>query len=147
MSKRGDDCHWKSLENIEPAISVTLQKSCYFCSARKNWKLKNQSLSRIRLFVTPLDCSPPGSSVHGILQPGTLEWVAIPFSRGSSQPRAWTWVSCIAGRFFTIWATREESPLAKKEKQKKFSEVQQVLTLTLQQKVRWIQAPIPRADT
>ena len=55
----------------------------------------------------PMDCSPPGSSVHGILQARTLEWVAIPFSRGSSQPRDWTWVSCIAGRFFTIWATRE----------------------------------------
>ena len=36
-----------------------------------------------------------------------LEWVAIPISRGPSQPRDWTWVSCIAGRFFTVWATRE----------------------------------------
>ena len=36
-----------------------------------------------------------------------LEWVAIPFSRGSSRPRGWAWVSCIAGRFLTIWATRE----------------------------------------
>ena len=53
------------------------------------------------------DCSPPGSSVHGILQARILEWVDIPFSRGSSQPRDQTWVSCIAGRFFTIWATRE----------------------------------------
>ena len=49
----------------------------------------------------------PGSSVHGIPQARILEWVAIPFSRGSSQPRDWTWVSLIAGRFFTIWATRE----------------------------------------
>ena len=55
----------------------------------------------------PMDCSPPGSSVHGILQARILEWVAIPFSRGSSQPRDGTQVSCIAGRFFTIWATRE----------------------------------------
>ena len=47
----------------------------------------------------PMDCSPPGSSVHGILQARTLEWVAISFSRGSSWPRDWTWVSCIAGRF------------------------------------------------
>ena len=46
----------------------------------------------------------PGSSVHGILQARTLEWVAIAFSRGSSQPRDWTWVFHIAGRF---WATRE----------------------------------------
>ena len=52
----------------------------------------------------PTDCSLPGSSVHEILQAGILGWVAIPFSRGSSQPRDRTRVSCIAGRFFTIWA-------------------------------------------
>ena len=50
----------------------------------------------------PVDCSPPVSSVHGILQAGILEWVAIPFSRGSSQPRDRTQVSHIADRFFTI---------------------------------------------
>jgi len=54
----------------------------------------------------PMDCSPPGSSVHGILQARILEWVAIPFSRGSSQLRDWTWVSHTVGRFFSIWATR-----------------------------------------
>ena len=54
-----------------------------------------------------MDCSPPGSSVHGILQARTLEWVAMPSSRGSSQPRNQTEVSRIAGRFFTVWATRE----------------------------------------
>ena len=48
----------------------------------------------------PMDCNPPGSSVHGILQSRILEWVAIPFSRGSSQPRNGTRVFCIAGRFF-----------------------------------------------
>ena len=51
--------------------------------------------------------SPPGSSVHEISQARTLEWVAIPFSRGSSWLRDWTWVSCIAGRFFTYWTTWE----------------------------------------
>ena len=53
----------------------------------------------------PVDCSPPGSSVHGISQARILEWVAISSSRGSSQPRTQTHVfclSCIAGRFFTI---------------------------------------------
>ena len=50
----------------------------------------------------PLDYSPPGSSVHEILQARILERVAIPFSKGSSQPRDQTEVSCIAGRFFTI---------------------------------------------
>ena len=54
-----------------------------------------------------MDCSPPGSSVHGILQARILEWVAMPSSRGSSQPRGWTQVSHVAGRFFTTWATRE----------------------------------------
>ena len=63
-------------------------------------------LSRVWLFCDPVDCSLPGSSVHGILQARILEWVAIPFSR-SSLPRDWTWVSCTTGRFFTIWATRE----------------------------------------
>ena len=53
-----------------------------------------------------MDCSPLGSSVYGILQTRILEWVAIPFSRGSSQSSDWTWVSCIASRFFTVWATR-----------------------------------------
>ena len=43
----------------------------------------------------PMDCSPPGSSVRGILQARMLEWVAIPFSRGPSPPRDWTHVSCV----------------------------------------------------
>ena len=46
-------------------------------------------------------------TVHGILQARILEWVAVPFSRGSSQPRDQTQVSHIAGGFFTIWAPRE----------------------------------------
>ena len=59
----------------------------------------------------PTLCDPrkcrPGSSDYGILQARILEWVAISFSRGTYQPRDQTQVSCIAGRFFTIWATRE----------------------------------------
>ena len=54
-----------------------------------------------------MDCSPPGSSIHGILQARILEWVAYPFSSGSSQPRNRTRVSWTAGRFFTSWATME----------------------------------------
>ena len=57
----------------------------------------------------PMDCSPPGSSVHGISQARILEWVAISFSRGFSRPRDWTRVSGIAGRCFTVWATRESN--------------------------------------
>ena len=56
--------------------------------------------SCVQLFVTPWTVNPPGSSVHGILQARILEWVAIPFSRGSPQLRDWTQASCIAGRFF-----------------------------------------------
>ena len=54
-----------------------------------------------------MDCSLPGSSVHGISQARTLEWAAISFSRWSSQPKDQTQVSGIVGRFFIIWATRE----------------------------------------
>ena len=64
-------------------------------------------LSHFSCIELLMDCSLPGSSVHGILQARILEWVAISFSRGSSRPRARTQVSHIAGRFFTIRATRE----------------------------------------
>ena len=60
-----------------------------------------------------MDCSPSGSSVHRILQVRILERVAIPFSRGSSWLRDWTWIFCIGGRFFTIWVTREASKTLK----------------------------------
>ena len=58
-------------------------------------------LSSVGLFCDPMDSSPPGSSVHGIFQARTLEWVAISFSRGSSQLRARTHISYIKGGFFT----------------------------------------------
>ena len=57
-----------------------------------------------------MDCSLLSSSVHGIFQAIVLEWIAISFSRGSSQPRDRTWVSRIAGRHFTVWASREAPP-------------------------------------
>ena len=60
-----------------------------------------------------IDCSPPGSSAHGILQTRILEWEAIPFSRGSSRPTNQARVSCTVGSFFTIWATREALTLLK----------------------------------
>ena len=53
-----------------------------------------------------MDCSPPGSSIQGILQKRVLEWVAISFSRGSSWPRDWTWVSSIEADAFTVWANQ-----------------------------------------
>ena len=57
----------------------------------------------------PMDCSLPGSSVHGISQARILEWIAISFSRESSQLRDQTCVSCIAGRFFTILVSHQRS--------------------------------------
>ena len=50
----------------------------------------------------PMDCSPPGSSTHGILQARILEWVAISFSRGSSRPRDRTWLPALQANFFTV---------------------------------------------
>jgi len=55
----------------------------------------------------PTLCDPMDSTVPGILKAKILEWVTFPFSNGYSQPRDWTQVSCIAGGFFTSWATRE----------------------------------------
>ena len=69
---------------------------------------RSESRSVVSDFCDPMDCSPPGSSVHGILLARILEWVAITFFRGSSRPRDGTWVSCIlTGRFFTVWAIKE----------------------------------------
>ena len=73
--------------------------------------MHTKSLQSCPTLCDPMYCSPPGSSVHGILQARILKWVAIPFSTGSSWPMDWTRVSCIAGRFFTIWATKEAALL------------------------------------
>ena len=71
-----------------------------------SWKWK-WSRSVVSDSATPMDCSLPVSSLHGILQARVLEWVAISFSRGSSQSRDRTRVSCIPGRHFNLWVTRE----------------------------------------
>ena len=63
--------------------------------------------SHIRLFRDNINCSPPGSSVYGISQARLLGWAAISSSRGSSQPREWSCVSCLAGRFFTTEPPRK----------------------------------------
>ena len=72
-------------------------------------KVKSESLngSSCQTLGDPIDCTPPGSSVHGTLQARILQWVAILFSKGSSQPRVQTQVSCTAGGFLPIWVTRE----------------------------------------
>ena len=69
-------------------------------------EVKVKSLSRV-WFCNLMDCSLPGSTIHGIFQARILKWIAISVSRRSSQPSDWTWVSHIVGRRFTIWPTRE----------------------------------------
>ena len=71
------------------------------------WKCKSEVAQSCLTLCDPVDCILPGSSFHGVLQ----EWVAISFSRGSSQPRDRTQVSHIAGRRFTLWVTREACSL------------------------------------
>ena len=80
-----DVCVWKRKHDIE-------------------WSKVAQSCPTI---CDPMDCSPPGSSIQGILQTRIPEWVAMSFSTGSSRPRNRTQVSHIAGRRFNLWATRE----------------------------------------
>ena len=60
-----------------------------------------------RTLCDPMDCSPPVSSVHRILQAGILQWAAISSSRGPSWPRDWAQAPALTGRCFTVWATRE----------------------------------------
>ena len=70
----------------------------------------DHKLGYVKVKVTqlcPTLLDPTDYTVHEILQARILEWVALPFSRGSSEPRVWTQVSHIAGRFFTSWATRK----------------------------------------
>ena len=78
-------------------IKITYNKTCCVCMHAK-------SFQACLILCNPMDCSPPGSSVHGIFQSRILGWVAMPSSRGSSQPRDRTCISygfCIAGGFFT----------------------------------------------
>ena len=103
--------------HLERCLGTCIAQSNY-CVSEQSYKSQNlggrKSLfgevwvlvaqSRLTL-CDPMDCRPPGSSAHGILQARTLEWVALPFSSGFSQPRDQTRVFHIAGRFFTVWAT------------------------------------------
>ena len=103
---------------MEPTNTVTYFVRSYFCyvCVGRSKKLKVKSLSHVRL-CDSMDCSLPGFSVHGIFLARLLEWIAISFSRGSFQPRDWTWVSHIVDRLFTVWTTRE---VLKKKKSKKW---------------------------
>ena len=96
------------IEPISPVSLVLVGR--FFTTAALGKHCKHPESGKVKVLViqscptlcNPVDCSPPGSSVHGILQARILEWVAISFSRQSSRPRDQTQVSCTAGRFFTI---------------------------------------------
>ena len=104
----GSPLQYSCLENPHGQRSlVGLQRVGNDWVTKHSGRWKCESLSSCLTLCNLMDCSLPDSSVHGILQARILEWIAIPFSRGSSQPRDRTWVSCTAGRFFTVWATRE----------------------------------------
>jgi len=93
------------LHNSFTELWISQELWCSTCTCI--WKVKVLVTQSCPTLWDPRDCSSPWSSVSGILQARILEWDAIPCSRGSSRPRDWAWVSFAAGRFFTIWATRE----------------------------------------
>ena len=93
--------HWHDLP-----YWITVFSYCnYFCIHL--YESESEVTQSCLTLCDPMDCSLPGFPVHGVFQARVLEWVAISFSRGSFWPRDRTQVSCIAGRCFTLWATRE----------------------------------------
>ena len=94
-------------QHILPVKCSPLMHSFIWLTRGKGKWMKVLLAQSCPTLCDPMNCSPPGSSVHGILQARIMEWVAIAFSRGSSWPRGQTRVSHIAGKFVTIWATRE----------------------------------------
>ena len=108
---------WRLLQ-----VKCEFKYSCFIIGSSPSWLSECQLSSQLskeseseRHWVVSNSLRP-----HGLCSPWgslglPLEWVAVPFSQGSSQPRDWTQVSCIAGAFFTSWATREAS-LSKEER-------------------------------
>ena len=115
MTETTSPCHlgtWETghpQENLEITWEVENWLQLWMQPSRTWQKVESESevAQSCLTLCDPMDCSLPGSSVHGILQARVLEWVAIFFSRGSSRPRERTQVSCIPGRRFNRWATRE----------------------------------------
>ena len=98
-------CHWKKFSSLHKISYLFFcGGTCFTFTCFTFFFLITQSCLTL---CNSMDCSLPGSSVHGIFQARILEWVAISFSRGTSLPRDQTWVSRTIGRRFTVWATRE----------------------------------------
>ena len=99
-----------NVSSFAPSGIKAEKSSCCYCPLSAPTFLNLVCVLIAKLCPTlcdPMDCKPPSSSVHRILQARILEWVTVPFSRGSSQPRDRIWVSCVTGRFFTNRATKE----------------------------------------
>ena len=100
------DC-WLTHDGLFPGVLCCFKLWAHLWRSYKSrtpeypgWRMCPSSVlspfSWVQILCDPMDCSPPGSSVHGILQARILEWVAMPSSRGSSRPRDWTWVSSVS---------------------------------------------------
>ena len=102
----------RNINNLRYANDRTLMAESEEDLKRLLMKVKEENESEVAqsrpTLCDPMDCSLPGSCLHGILQARVLEWVAISFSRGSSWPRHQTRVSWIPGRRFNLWATRKK---------------------------------------
>ena len=121
MNCRLPGLQWVAI-SFSRGSSQLRDQTCIFCISRwslYHWAIREacmnyaaaaaaaKSLQSRPTLCDPTSCSLLRSSVHGIFQPRELEWIAISFSRGSSQPRDRTQVSCTADRRFIVWATRE----------------------------------------
>ena len=99
--------HFFIIFGLEPnlqhlwGLSVLLLLFDYY---NYEWKVKVLVAQSCPTLCDPMDYSLPGSSVRGICQAPILKWIVISFSKGSSWPRNWTWVLCIAGTLFRVWA-------------------------------------------
>ena len=112
-------CESWTIKKADHWRSDAFELWCWRRFLRVPWTTRRSNQSILKVSVSevtqscltlcdPMVCSLPGSSVHGIFQSIVLEWIAISFSRGSSQPRNQTQISHTAGRFFTDWAMRED---------------------------------------
>ena len=101
---------WLDMESIM-LIEISQRNTVWFQSYVESKKQKEGKESEVAqscsTLCDPMDCSLPGSTIHGIFQVRVLEWGAISFSRGSSRPRDQTWVSHTVDRHFTVWDTRQ----------------------------------------
>ena len=108
MSQRVGQDQVTNTHKQDPSLLSSVPTSSFLCFEAESESEVAQSYPTL---CDPMDCSLSCSSVHGIFQARVLEWIAISFSRGSSRPRNLARVSCITGRRFTIWATREAEVL------------------------------------